>query len=133
MNTMNSKNNLDPRLSPGSLAILNSVRTHRWADADVLQACVPNETSAQFRKRLRRLVANGWLVCECSGATDLWFLPWRAHHALERLNAAPETPTSLVPPRRINVMTGTYTPPSAAPARRGAMDFAAVASQGMRC
>lgn len=124
---------LHNNLGPTSRALLDCVYAHHRVDADTLHACVPGETRGNLRNRLRHLVVTGWLD---SGWTDggarVWFFPPRARTAWMRGNASSEA-IDLVPPRRINVMSGNYDPGLFAPARPGAMDFAAVASRGHRC
>lgn len=119
---MNSNN-----LAPKNQAILTCVLAHGRADADALQACVPEEARFRLYRRLRQLVATGWLLCDCSSATKCWSLTWRAHAALERLNAPAEEP-NLVPPRRINVMAGHYQPSQWQTHRAGAQDHLGVPS-----
>ena len=114
-------------LTPKNQAILTCVLAHGWADTDALHACAPNETRPHLYRRLRQLVATGWLLCDCSSATKCWSLTWRAHAALERLNAPAEEP-NLVPPRRINVMAGHYQPSQWQTHRAGAQDHLSVPS-----
>ncbi|WP_027996494.1 hypothetical protein [Simplicispira psychrophila] len=118
-------------LGPESVAVIAYLRTHGKATAKDLCAQFPEETKGQLLKRLRNLVAYSWLDFgwDKDGAQH-WFVQPSARTAVAAAVAEPPAALNLVPPRRINVMEGTYAPRVFAPTRPGAMDFAAVASRG---
>lgn len=121
-------------LSPESVAVIAHLRTHGQTTAKDLIAQLPGQTQGQLRKRLSNLVAYGWLDFGWnSDGAQHWFVQPSARAAVAVAVAAAPAPANLVPPRRINVMAGTYVPPAAAPARPGALDFASVASRGHSC
>lgn len=121
-------------LGPESVALIAHLRTHGKASAKDLCVQFPGQTKGQLLKRLRNLVTYGWLDFgwDKDGAQH-WFVQPSARSAVAVAVATPPAVPNLVPPRRINVMAGTYTPSGFAPARRGAMDFARVASRGHSC
>ncbi|NMM75374.1 hypothetical protein B2J88_20205 [Rhodococcus sp. SRB_17] len=117
-----------------SLVLVTHLRAHGPSTAKTLLAQFPAEKRPDLLKRLSNLIAGGWLDFGWnSEGVQQWFVRPSARAALAVAVATPPATPNLVPPRRINVMAGTYTPPSFAPTRRGAMDFAAVASRGFSC
>ena len=124
-----------PTLCKQSAAVVAHLKQHGAATLDELLPHFADEGRSKLRKRLSNLVDGNWLdiAWDARGAM-LWLVAPRARTALPTLpQAAPSAPPVLVPPRRINVMVGTYTPPPMAPARPGALDYQRCASQGVRC
>ena len=122
-------------LSPESLAVLSHLRSHGHCTLAQLQAALPfKHTTVALRVRLRSLVVGVWLDHGCNAdGVQHWCIHPLARGAVTVQLAPPPAPGSLVPPRRINIMAGIYTPSRLAPARLGAMDYSAVASRGQRC
>lgn len=124
-----------PTLCKQSAAVVAHLKQHGAATLDELLPHFADEGRSKLRKRLSNLVDGNWLdiAWDASGAM-LWLVAPRARTALPALpQAAPSAPPVLVPPRRINVMQGTYVPPPMTPARPGALDFQRYASRGFRC
>ena len=127
-----------PTLCKQSAAVVAHLKQHGAATLDELLPHFADEGRSKLRKRLSNLVDGNWLdiAWDARGAM-LWLVAPRARTALPTLpQAAPSTPSAppvLVPPRRINVMQGTYVPPPMTPARPGALDFQRYASRGFRC
>jgi hypothetical protein len=124
-----------PTLCKQSAAVVAHLKQHGAATLDELLPHFADEGRSKLRKRLSNLVDGNWLdiAWDASGAM-LWLVAPRARTALPTLpQAAPSAPPVLVPPRRINVMQGTYVPPPMTPARPGALDFQRYASRGFRC
>lgn len=121
-------------LGPESVALIAHLRTHGKTCAKDLCVQFPEHTKGQLLKRLRNLVTYGWLDFgwDKDGAQH-WFVRPTARAAVAVAVPAQAAVPNLVPPRRINVMAGTYTPHAFAPARSGALDFASVASRGHSC
>ena len=120
-------------LSPESLAILNLLRERGPCSLVELRLNLPAAFSKfHLVKRLGTLVDNGWLqVLWPTEDERLWAVSPRARAALPKLQ--PNEPPVLVPPRRISVMSGNYTPRPMHPARAGALDYQRCASHGVRC
>ena len=127
-----------PTLCKQSAAVVAHLKQHGAATLDELLPHFADEGRSKLRKRLSNLVDGNWLdiAWDARGAM-LWLVAPRARTALPTLPqaapSAPSAPPVLVPPRRINVMVGNYTPPPMAPARPGALDYQRYASQGVRC
>lgn len=127
-----------PTLCKQSAAVVAHLKQHGAATLDELLPHFADEGRSKLRKRLSNLVDGNWLdiAWDARGAM-LWLVAPRARTALPTLPqatpSAPSAPPVLVPPRRINVMQGTYVPPPMAPARPGALDFQRYASRGFRC
>ena len=127
-----------PPLCKQSAAVVAHLKQHGAATLDELLPHFADEGRSKLRKRLSNLVDGNWLdiAWDARGAM-LWLVAPRARTALPTLpQAAPSVPSAppvLVPPRRINVMHGTYVPPPMTPARPGALDFQRYASRGFRC
>ena len=127
-----------PTLCKQSAAVVAHLKQHGAATLDELLPHFADEGRSKLRKRLSNLVDGNWLdiAWDARGAM-LWLVAPRARAALPTLPpsapSAPSAPPVLVPPRRINVMQGTYVPPPMAPARPGALDYQRCASQGVRC
>ena len=124
-----------PTLCKQSAAVVAHLKQHGAATLDELLPHFADEGRSKLRKRLSNLVDGNWLdiAWDARGAM-LWLVAPRARTALPTLpQAAPSVPPVLVPPRRINVMQGTYVPPPMTPARPGALDFQRYASRGFRC
>lgn len=124
-----------PTLCKQSAAVVAHLKQHGAATLDELLPHFADEGRSKLRKRLSNLVDGNWLdiAWDARGAM-LWLVAPRARTALPALpQAAPSAPPVLVPPRRINVMQGTYVPPPMTPARPGALDFQRYASRGFRC
>ena len=124
-----------PTLCKQSAAVVAHLKQHGAATLDELLPHFADEGRSKLRKRLSNLVDGNWLdiAWDARGAM-LWLVAPRARTALPALpQAAPSAPPVLVPPRRINVMQGTYVPPPMTPARPGALDFQRYASHGFRC
>ncbi|MCK6414406.1 MAG: hypothetical protein L6Q63_02425 [Giesbergeria sp.] len=130
-----------PTLCKQSAAVVAHLKQHGAATLDELLPHFADEGRSKLRKRLSNLVDGNWLdiAWDASGAM-LWLVAPRARTALPTLPpsapsapSVPSAPPVLVPPRRINVMQGTYVPPPMTPARPGALDFQRYASRGFRC
>ena len=124
-----------PTLCKQSAAVVAHLKQHGAATLDELLPHFADEGRSKLRKRLSNLVDGNWLdiAWDARGAM-LWLVAPRARTALPTLpQATPSAPPVLVPPRRINVMQGTYVPPPMTPARPGALDFQRYASRGFRC
>ena len=124
-----------PTLCKQSAAVVAHLKQHGAATLDELLPHFADEGRSKLRKRLSNLVDGNWLdiAWDARGAM-LWLVAPRARTALPTLpQAAPRAPPGEVPPRRINVMQGTYVPPPMTPARPGALDFQRYASRGFRC
>ena len=124
-----------PTLCKQSAAVVAHLKQHGAATLDELLPHFADEGRSKLRKRLSNLYDGNWLdiAWDARGAM-LWLVAPRARTALPTLpQAAPSAPPVLVPPRRINVMQGTYVPPPMTPARPGALDFQRYASRGFRC
>lgn len=124
-----------PTLCKQSAAVVAHLKQHGAATLDELLPHFADDGRSKLRKRLSNLVDGNWLdiAWDARGAM-LWLVAPRARTALPTLpQAAPSAPPVLVPPRRINVMQGTYVPPPMTPARPGALDFQRYASRGFRC
>jgi len=130
-----------PTLCAQSAAVVARLVRFGPATLDELADVFPQEDRSLLRKRLSNLCDGNWLdIAFTANGGMLWLVAprARARAALvtlpERQQAAtPSAPPVLVPPRRINVMQGTYTPPPMTPARPGALDFQRCASRGFRC
>lgn len=122
-----------PSRTPEIVAVLNLLRDRGAATLAELRPHLPADAyQGQLLKRLSNMADRGWLLQEWSSDGErLWLIAPSARAALPK----PPAPAALVlvPPRRINVMVGTYTPPPMAPARPGALDYQRCASQGVRC
>ena len=124
-----------PTLCKQSAAVVAHLKQHGAATLDELLPHFADEGRSKLRKRLSNLVDGNWLdiAWDARGAM-LWLVAPRARTALPTLpQATPSASPVLVPPRRINVMQGTYVPPPMTPARPGALDFQRYASRGFRC
>ena len=127
-------------LSPESAAVIKHLKEHGSSTAFAMHPQFQDMSRTQLLKRLGNLVDLGWLDFTWNNAGDkMWFLRASARaipvHTVadEAPHQAAPAPPVLVPPRRINVMVGNYTPPPMAPARPGALDYQRYASQGVRC
>ncbi len=124
-----------PVLSAVSLAILAHLREHGPRRLDELVLELPQRLApSSLRARLRSLSSGAWLA---SGWGEGGALHWHIHPLARgavsmALDPAPE-PTSIVPPRTVNLMEGTYLYQPLQPARPGALHHTAVASRGQRC
>ena len=97
-------------------------------------AWLPEFTTKKLRKRLSNLVDGNWLdIAWAADGEMLWLVAPRARAAQPALPTPASHAPTLVPPRQINAMAGTYTPPPMAAARPGALDFQRVGSVGYRC
>ena len=89
---------------------------------------------SKLRKRLSNLYDGNWLdIAWAADGEMLWLVAPRARAAQPALPTCASHAPTLVPPRQIKVMAGTYTPPPMAAARPGALDFQRVGSHGHRC
>ena len=121
-------------LRPESLAIVEQLKKHGPSTVQPLLAHLPGEKKADLTRRLANLVAGGWLDFDWdSGGNKHWFVRPAARAAVAAAVPAQPVVPNLVPPPTHNVMAGTYTPRTFAPARSGALDFASVASRGHSC
>jgi hypothetical protein len=85
---------------------------------------VSTTSLASVRTRLNRLVMDDKLRAVGEGATCRWYAI--AH--------TPDTNVrQIVPPRRINVMQGTYVPTPSPTLRSGAADYRTCPSRGLHC
>ena len=119
-----------PTLCKQSAAVVAHLKQHGAATLDELLPHFADEGRSKLRKRLSNLVDGNWLdiAWDARGAM-LWLVAPRARTALPTLPPiAPSAPPVLVPPRRINVMAGTYSPAVWPAARAGAQDHLAVPS-----
>ncbi len=124
------------KLSPASKAIAEHLHQHGPASLDELLEHFPAEGRGALRRRLNNMLECLWLDISWDAAGKvLWHFAARARvpRAAQPQGTPPVPQGLLVPPRRINVMVGTYTPPPMAPARPGALDYQRCASQGVRC
>ena len=121
-------------LSPESAAIVSHLKQHGAATLDTLLGHFPAEGRSKLHKRLSNLYDGNWLdIAWAADGEMLWLVAPRARAAQPALPTCASHAPTLVPPRQINVMAGTYTPPPMAAARPGALDFQRVGSHGHRC
>ena len=121
-------------LSPESAAIVAHLKQHGAATLDALLGHFPAESRSKLRKRLSNLYDGNWLdIAWAADGEMLWLVAPRARAAQPALPTCASHAPTLVPPRQIKVMAGTYTPPPMAAARPGALDFQRVGSHGHRC
>ena len=123
-----------PTIGPQSVAVVEHLKLHGASTLEELRVHFGAEGRGRFAQRLSNLVYGNWLDISYAANGDMLYLVApRARAALPKAQAPASAPPVLVPPRRINVMVGTYTPPPMAPARPGALDYQRCASQGVRC
>lgn len=130
-----------PTLCAQSAAVVAHLVRFGPSTMDELADAFPQEERSLLRKRLSNLCDGNWLDISFTAAGGmLWLVAPRARARAALVTrperqqaAAPSAPPVLVPPRRINIMQGTYTPAPMAPARPGALDHKACASVGVRC
>ena len=117
-----------------SAAVVAHLKQHGAATLAELLGHFPADGRSKLRKRLSNLYDGNWLdIAWTPGGEMLWLVAPRARAAQPALPQPVNSPPVLVPPRRISVMVGTYTPPPMAAARPGALDFQRVGSHGHRC
>ena len=85
-----------------------------------------------LRKRLQYLAAEGRLHSDGYGDGRTWSGITEAQRAEQAAQEAAQA-APVAPPRRVNVMSGTYAPPRGPALRAGAMDFRGCPSVGYRC
>ena len=123
-----------PTIGPQSVAVVEHLKLHGASTLEELRVHFGAEGRGRFAQRLSNLVYGNWLDISYAANGDMLYLVApRARAALPKPQAPASAPPVLVPPRRISVMAGTYTPPPMAPARPGALNYQRVASHGVRC
>ena len=123
-----------PTIGPQSVAVVEHLKLHGASTLEELRVHFGAEGRGRFAQRLSNLVYGNWLDISYAANGDMLYLVApRARAALPKAQAPASAPPVLVPPRRISVMAGTYTPPTMAPARPGALNYQRVASHGVRC
>ena len=123
-----------PTLCKQSAAVVAHLKQHGAATLDELLPHFADEGRSKLRKRLSNLYDGNWLdIAWAADGEMLWLVAPRARAAQPALPTCASHAPTLVPPRQINVMAGTYTPPPMAAARPGALDFQRVRSHGHRC
>ena len=123
-----------PTLCKQSAAVVAHLKQHGAATLDELLPHFADEGRSKLRKRLSNLYDGNWLdIAWAADGEMLWLVAPRARAAQPALPTCASHAPTLVPPRQINVMAGTYTPPPMAAARPGALDFQRVGSHGHRC
>ena len=123
-----------PTLCKQSAAVVAHLKQHGAATLDELLPHFADDGRSKLRKRLSNLVDGNWLdIAWAADGEMLWLVAPRARAAQPALPTCASHAPTLVPPRQINVMAGTYTPPPMAAARPGALDFQRVGSVGFRC
>ena len=85
-----------------------------------------------LRKRLQYLAAEGRLHSDGYGDGRTWSGITEAQRAEQAAQEAAQA-APVAPPRRVNVMAGTYVPARSPALRAGAMDFRSCPSVGYRC
>lgn len=85
-----------------------------------------------LRKRLQYLAAEGCLQSDGYGDGRTWSGITEAQRAEQAAQEAAQA-APVAPPRRVNVMSGTYVPARGPALRPGAMDFRSCPSVGYRC
>lgn len=89
-----------------------------------------------LRKRLQYLAAEGRLHSDGYGDGRTWSGITEAQRAEQAANEAAHQAAQaarVAPPRRVDVMSGTYVPARGPALRAGAMDFRSCPSVGYRC
>ena len=123
-----------PTLCKQSAAVVAHLKQHGAATLDELLPHFADEGRSKLRKRLSNLYDGNWLdIAWAADGEMLWLVAPRARAAQPALPTCASHAPTLVPPRQINVMAGTCTPPPMAAARPGALDFQRVGSHGHRC
>ena len=85
-----------------------------------------------LRKRLTYLAAEGRLLTEGYGDGRRFSAPTEAQRAEQAAYEAAQA-LPVAPPRRVNVMAGTYVPSCGPALRPGSLDFRTCPSVGYRC
>ena len=117
-----------------SAAVVAHLKQHGAATLAELLGHFPADGRSKLRKRLSNLYDGNWLdIAWAADGEMLWLVAPRARAAQPALPTPASHAPTLVPPRQINAMAGTYTPPPMAAARPGALDFQRVGSHGHRC
>lgn len=121
-------------LAPESQAVITLLRERGPSSLAELLNHFPAGGRSGLRKRLSNLCDGNWIdIAWNADGEMLWLVAPRARAALPKPPQPASTPPVLVPPRRINVMAGTYRPPPLTPTRPGALDYQRCASHGVRC